>query len=394
MQDAVAFCPPSGPFAAKLVAIFNLKSTRDKTSASTQVAKPLVPVREREVAEHLRSIENSLKEGLPSHAVPSAFLPVNRLPQTTSGKLDRMSIRRWLAEMDEVTVDHFNEASTVDGDEDPMTDAESILAKVWAEVLNIAPERIGRSTSFFQLGGDSITAMNVVSRCRALGAILTVKALMQSKTILKTAEHIGSIQSAPDNSPKDTDEPFELSPIQQIYASLGAIGTRFHQSFLLKSNVDTSLQALRQALKAVVEYHPMLHARLVQSEGGWQQQIVPPSDKDICAFAATSRSTNTEAAIEQTQACIDLQNGPVIAACLIKTPDTDYVFLTAHHVSTSVQVFQLWQAGVLTFCLDGNRSSVMEDGNSRFGDPPYWQVASASPFNVIQEMGSVAGAAH
>ena len=334
IQDATAVYPSSGPFAKQLAAVFSLAKPSHDWSSPSQ-ALSLLTSKENAMAEQLRRIESTLAEGLPSHAVPSVFIPVNDLPKTASGKLDRRQIQRWVADLDRPTVDQLANLADPDSDESPQTSNERHLQQVWADVLNIIPkERIGRNTSFFNLGGDSISGMHVVSRCRAAGASITVQALMRSKTLARTAEQMHFARFTQVDSSDDNGDSFELSPIQQVFANLGAIEHRFHQSFLLSARADVTLPALKKAMKNIVERHPMLHSRLERSDtGSWQLRIVAPSEKDICVFMATSRSqANTEAAIEQAQTCIDLQSGPVIAAAMIKTTNKHYVFLTAHHM--------------------------------------------------------------
>ena len=125
------------------------------------------------------------------------MIPVRGLPKTVSGKLDRLHVRHWIENMTNETLALLNRSNTSNEDvELPKSPAETLLQRVWAEVLNIDASRIGMQSSFFQLGGDSISAMGVVSRCRAAGASLSVKTLMTSKTIARTAEQIVFIHKA------------------------------------------------------------------------------------------------------------------------------------------------------------------------------------------------------
>ncbi|MBL0804906.1 hypothetical protein G6539_33860, partial [Streptomyces albidoflavus] len=91
-----------------------------------------------------------LAASLPSHMVPSAFTAVDRLPLTPAGKLDRAAL----------PAPDFAAAAT-GGFVPPREGAERTLARIWSEVLGV--ERVGAQDNFFDLGGDSILSMQVVS---------------------------------------------------------------------------------------------------------------------------------------------------------------------------------------------------------------------------------------
>ena len=65
------------------------------------------------------------------------------------------------------------------------TDEERLLRDIWAHTLNVEPSTIGMDDSFFRLGGDSITAMQVSSSARSQGLQLSSAAVLREKTISK-----------------------------------------------------------------------------------------------------------------------------------------------------------------------------------------------------------------
>ena len=68
------------------------------------------------------------------------------------------------------------------------TDSQRVIAQVWAETLSVSVDLIGRNTSFFQLGGDSVSAVKAVSRCRKLGFEISVAQLVSLQTVRRCAE--------------------------------------------------------------------------------------------------------------------------------------------------------------------------------------------------------------
>jgi hypothetical protein len=114
---------------------------------------------------------------LPSHMVPSEFVFLESLPLTPAGKVDRSALPAPRRSRPQLDVAHAA----------PRSDVETLLAKVWAEVLAI--DSVGIHDNFFDLGGDSLAAWRVISRviqtCRM---VLPVKALYDAPTVARMAE--------------------------------------------------------------------------------------------------------------------------------------------------------------------------------------------------------------
>ncbi|MGH3896728.1 MAG: non-ribosomal peptide synthetase, partial [Pseudonocardiaceae bacterium] len=116
-------------------------------------------------------LREALKQTLPDYMVPSAFVLLDQLPSNTSGKLDR----RVLPAPDFA-------AAVGDGYIAPRTETEVVLAGIWAEVLGV--ERVGVQNNFFELGGDSLLSMQVISRARvAFGVEVSLRSLFINPTV-------------------------------------------------------------------------------------------------------------------------------------------------------------------------------------------------------------------
>lgn len=99
----------------------------------------------------LEDIVIQLKGTMPSYAIPQSFVPIEEMPLDLNGKIDRMSL------VNKVVSSVGSEFDNTD----KMNDSASMIP-LWAESLNIAPDRIDRRTSFFSLGGDSLGALKLV----------------------------------------------------------------------------------------------------------------------------------------------------------------------------------------------------------------------------------------
>ena len=119
-----------------------------------------------------------VRRRLPEHMVPSAFLAMDRFPQTPNGKLD-------LAAMPDVTITRDEEVEYVA----PRGHVEEALASIWRSTLDV--EQIGAGDNFFALGGHSLLAAQVRSRIRQrLGVELALDALFDDQTLADLARRI------------------------------------------------------------------------------------------------------------------------------------------------------------------------------------------------------------
>ncbi|KAL2864993.1 uncharacterized protein BJX67DRAFT_359578 [Aspergillus lucknowensis] len=121
----------------------------------------------------ISSMLGQLSVRLPRYMVPSLFIPCRYMPTITSTKIDRNKLRSLTRELSQ---DELNTYLLIDSKKRaPATRMERRLQSLWAEVLGLPESSIGRDDSFLRIGGDSISAINLVSRCRDCSIGLTVK---------------------------------------------------------------------------------------------------------------------------------------------------------------------------------------------------------------------------
>ncbi|SCG49810.1 non-ribosomal peptide synthetase [Micromonospora halophytica] len=115
-----------------------------------------------------------LARELPAHLVPTAFVRLDALPLTPNGKLDRAALPAPAA------------AASGDGHVPPRTDAEILVAEVYADILQV--EKVGAHDDFFALGGNSLRGMRAMARIRAeVDVDLPMRALFSSPVVADLA---------------------------------------------------------------------------------------------------------------------------------------------------------------------------------------------------------------
>lgn len=140
-----------------------------------------------EVARQMRGLAGELAERLPSYMVPKVFIPCRYMPYITSTKLDRAKLRQETLALSSNSLANY---SLLDSEkkQPPETEAEVQMQQLWALVLGVPAETIGRDDSFLQLGGDSISAIRLVSLARRQGIFLTVLSIFKDARLSRLAE--------------------------------------------------------------------------------------------------------------------------------------------------------------------------------------------------------------
>ncbi|RJL21417.1 non-ribosomal peptide synthetase, partial [Bailinhaonella thermotolerans] len=320
-------------------------------------------------------------ESLPAHMVPSAVVRLDRLPITGSGKLDRAALPA--------------PGPAAGGGREPEGEREELLAAIFAEALGL--ERVGAEDGFFDLGGDSIVAIQIVSRARRAGLSISPRDVFQHRTVEALALVAGSVEAAGD---EDRDRPLvELGPGELDEAVLAAAedvwplsplqtGFYFHAlldegasdvytaQLVLDLDGDLDPAALRAAMDEAVLRHPNLRAAFLQRPSGEPVQVVhrfasvPWREEDLTALPGDSReAAAARLAGEERSRPFDLASPPLLRVALVRlTPYRHRIIVTNHHILLDGWSTPLLAAEV--FALYTERLSPgAYDGVHRAGEP-------------------------
>ncbi|QHM00792.1 MULTISPECIES: plipastatin non-ribosomal peptide synthetase PpsC [Bacillus] len=271
-------------------------------------------------AEQVRSL---LACSLPNYMIPAYIIEMENLPLTSNGKLNRKALPE---------PDFASKQTYIP----PRNELEEQLALIWQEVLGI--QRIGIEDSFFELGGDSIKALQVSARLGRYGLSLQVSDLFRHPKIKDLSPFIRKSERIIEQGPIQGDVPW--TPVQQWFFSQD-IEERHHfnQSVMLFHSGRLSENALRPALKKLAEHHDALRMVYRNDDKRWIQinQGIHESQLYSLRISDLSQSesgweTKIKQEVADLQQSINLQEGPLLHAALFKTLTGDYLFLAIHHL--------------------------------------------------------------
>ncbi|GIC91342.1 nonribosomal peptide synthase [Aspergillus udagawae] len=280
---------------------------------------------------------SKLQQSLPEFMVPSLIISVSSMPRTPSGKLDRQRLTR------EITSRTWDQLMEFEALAMPShvsaSDTEKELQTIWSRVLNLPVSAIGTNKSFFQLGGDSITAMLVVAQARAGRSRLqlTVEDIFRLRTISQIVTHATNSSDRLMLANHDTlDTPFDLSPIQQLFFDTNRLQqqNRFNHNLLLHLKKPVSFDQLRLAMQEIAEEHPLLRARfLLNADGQWKQLIPSEIEGSYgCRHHQLTSADMVKKVLMESRRALDISAGPVFSADLIDIDGNQSIFLLAHHL--------------------------------------------------------------
>ncbi|MFN8178108.1 MAG: non-ribosomal peptide synthase/polyketide synthase [bacterium] len=261
---------------------------------------------------------------LPDYMVPSAFVVLDALPLTANGKVDRRALPEPSWE------------SAAPAGAEPVGRIERVLAGVWRSVLGLGT--VGRDDDFFELGGDSILAIQLVARAREAGVRVSARGLFEHPTLgaLARAAEVAK-ETAPEPAPAGGEA--ELLPIQHwFFARQLAAPSHWNLALALDAREPLDVERVREAAQALLDHHAALRARFRSDGAAWRQTIEAPG---ATAAAVTvfdggpaERAGDVVArAARSLHESLDLESGPVIRFGVVRQADGKATLLIiAHHL--------------------------------------------------------------
>ncbi|KAL3470059.1 hypothetical protein BJX99DRAFT_264600 [Aspergillus californicus] len=271
----------------------------DRDMSSLQLDATPIMAADEEFQAQAVTASTTLFERLPAYMVPSYFIPLATLPMNSSGKADRKYLKS-LLDMSADHLNHYRPFSKKKTAQLPSTPGECLLHQIWASALGLDTDLLGVDDNFFQIGGDSVTAMKVAAVARRQGLEISVADIFARPKLSDLAATAGRT----DNVERFSPTAFSLCPPDArdlLPALLHARNTlppettiadilpvSAGQAFFLKRPTlhhftfdiegDVNVDRMRNACEAVYQFLDILRTIFIQWRGQLLQLILanPP----------------------------------------------------------------------------------------------------------------------
>ncbi|UCH97988.1 MAG: non-ribosomal peptide synthetase, partial [Candidatus Aminicenantes bacterium] len=285
--------------------------------------------------------EHLLKE-LPDYMIPAYFIPLEQMPLTTSGKVDR----KRLPEPDESTIT-MGVAYVA-----PVAETEKKLVKIWQKLLKI--EKIGVMDDFFELGGDSIMANQCIARIREeLQIEVPLRKFFERPYIKALCEEIGKQDRGATAIPRGSrDGLIPLSFAQErlwFLHELDAENVAYFVPRVIRIKGKIEKELFERTFSEIIRRHEILRTRFLTVEGLPVQHIDPPYEFKIPVidWSGPAESQQSQEVAEwlkeEGRRKFNFETGPMLRVTLLKLkPEEHLLVLTEHHL-----VHDGWTQGVL-----------------------------------------------
>ncbi|UGQ42944.1 non-ribosomal peptide synthase/polyketide synthase [Rhodococcus aetherivorans] len=263
---------------------------------------------------------------VPEYMVPSAFVVIDAIPLTVNGKLDRRALPEPVFETRVFRA--------------PSTPVEEIVAGTFAEVLGV--ERVGADDDFFELGGNSLIATQVVSRLgAALDTQVPVRTLFEASTVAALAARVEQDATGGGRVPltaRTRPERIPLSPAQQRMWFLNRFdpeSTAYNIPMALRLTGDLDVAALRAAVADLVARHETLRTVYPETNSGPVQEIRPATAVPIGLEPVDVPAAELESRLRALASTgFDVTREIPLRIALLRLAPAEYVLVTVvHHIA-------------------------------------------------------------
>ncbi len=345
----------------------------------------LVPARDQAPA--IGEILDWARTGLPDAMVPAACVVLAALPLAANGKVDKRAL----------PTPEFSRAAVGVPFLAPRTPTEILLVEIWCDVLG--NDRIGVNDNFFQVGGDSILSLQILSRAARQGLRLSAKQMFQHQTVAELAAvaDSGPIAAAGHQPAFGS---VEETPILARFFDLGLVDrNHWNQAAMLTVLGELEDRRLFRAVAQLLEHHDVLRLRL--SPQGLEVAAVgdrPPFHRvDLGALPPSVRAATLPALAEAVQASLDLEQGvPVRFVRFLRGGgQADLLLVVIHHSAVDGVSWRIL-LGDLEAAIEGEalppKTTSFRDWAERLGalarapqtqaEAQLWTTVAESPFRL------------
>lgn len=294
-----------------------------------------------------QDLRRALQDVVPTYMLPSLCVPMDEIPLTPNGKIDKRALPapNWQDMVQQVYVA-------------PESDLQKQMAELWANILGL--ERVGLKESFFDVGGNSLSATRVIAQCsEAFGQNIPLRTLFDAPVLESfcvalegsSFSRLAKIKSA------DRSEPLPLSFSQKrlwFLEQFTEANAAYHVPLVLRVQGDLDLARLQRALQKLVDRHEIFRTNFVATDmdQGPRQMIHP--NRDITLDSEYVRANEQEQIQSLISKPFDLANDLLLRVKVFvslergdKEKDskdqTCILVMVLHHIITDAWSLELMQ---------------------------------------------------
>ncbi|WP_411810134.1 bacitracin non-ribosomal peptide synthetase BacC [Bacillus paralicheniformis] len=267
-------------------------------------------------------IRTYLMRELPEYMIPSSFVQIEKMPLSANGKIDTTA----LPEPQPGKETEY---------EPPRNETEEKLVQIWEDVLGI--DKIGITHHFFAAGGDSIKALQMISRLSREGLSLEMKDLFANPQIKSLSRYVKA-ETDKSASYETVEGEVLLTPIQQEYFSLNKTDRNHYNHAVIlyrKNGFDESI--VKRVFREIIQHHDTLRTVFREEGGKIIQYNRGPGKKlfDLFVYDVSSENDQPQKVYQlatELQQSIDIKTGPLVKLALFKTNNGDHLLIIIHHL--------------------------------------------------------------
>ncbi|WP_341274856.1 amino acid adenylation domain-containing protein [Clostridium beijerinckii] len=269
-------------------------------------------------------IRDEITKSIPSYMVPTYFIKIDSIPVTSNGKVNRRELMKL----------EGGSTSSIEY-KGPENDIERAMVAVWQNVLGI--RQIGVQDDFFDLGGDSIKAMQIVSKLKMYNYYIEVKDVFKSLTIRNLSKCVKYKGIEIDE--KEVTGNVQLAPIQKWFfdANFEKID-HWNQAIMLYRESRFDEKILEKVFKKIIDHHDAL--RICFKEENSEIIAINRDSKikgyEFNVYDLMNLNINVENEIKnlcnKVQESMSIERGPLVKVALFKTNRGDHLLIAIHHL--------------------------------------------------------------
>ncbi|WP_328928131.1 non-ribosomal peptide synthase/polyketide synthase [Streptomyces sp. NBC_00190] len=322
------------------------------------------------------ALRAALAAVLPEYMVPATLTVLDALPLNANGKLDRRALPA------------PDLSALGEGYVAPRTPGEQLVAEVFGAVLGL--DRVGALDDFFQLGGDSIMSIQVVSRLRRAGADVSVRELFDHPSAASLAPRLpaaGARRDVIPRAPRDGAQPLSSAQARMWFAAEhDTASDEYNSGRAVRLGGRLDAEALRAALQTLVARHESLRTTFDTVDGQGVQVIHPPAPVRLPVLDCPAEGDGGLDALVHALLAepFDLRTGPLLRPTLIRVTDEEHVLvLSMHHI-----VMDGWSLGVIQRELgELYAGRTPAEPPVQYADYTLWQRARLTPQRLEEGLG-------